>query len=252
MTQRLDAGAGWYGEFLRRDPEGMRACLNGAAIPPWDVMESLLRDLAGSGGAELAARETGYAARLRAAAVVVWDRLPGGADELRTLLAVAAAQRAESEEALRRLTARLGGTADRAETEALTRELSWTQDDMARAAARHEDLAARLTALQPTPHPAAPARTAPGPGARPAAPAAPTPETQPGPGAPMQAAPAAGAGPWPAAPARVDPSTEAQARPGAPAQAAAAAGAGPWPAAPARVDPSTEAQARPGAPAQAA
>lgn len=22
LTQRLDPGAGWYGEFLRRDPEG--------------------------------------------------------------------------------------------------------------------------------------------------------------------------------------------------------------------------------------
>ncbi|MDX6764424.1 hypothetical protein SIN09_34810, partial [Streptomyces sp. F8] len=137
MTQRLDAGAGWYGEFLRRDPEGMRACLDGAAIPPWDVMESLLRDLAGAAGAELAARETVYAARLRAAAVTVWDRLPGGEEELRTLLAAAAAQRAGSEAALRSLTARLGGSADRAETDALTRELSWTQDDMARAAARH-------------------------------------------------------------------------------------------------------------------
>ncbi|MFD5621980.1 hypothetical protein [Streptomyces yangpuensis] len=166
MTQRLDAGAGWYGEFLRRDPDGMRACLNGAAIPPWDVVESLLGDLAGSGGAELAARETGYAARLRATAVAVWDRLPGGADELRTLLAAAAAQRAESEEALRSLTARLGGTADRAETEALTRELSWTRDDMARAAARHEDLAARLTALHTAPHPGAPEQAAaPGEGA---------------------------------------------------------------------------------------
>ncbi|MFE7093781.1 hypothetical protein [Streptomyces erythrochromogenes] len=151
MTQRLDAGAGWYGEFLRRDPEGVRACLNGAAIPPWDVMESLLRDLAGAGGAELAARETVYAARLRAAAVTVWDRLPGGEEELRTLLVAAAAQRAESEAALRSLTARLGGTADRAETDALTRELSWTQDDMARAAARHEDLAARLAALEDGP-----------------------------------------------------------------------------------------------------
>ncbi|WP_324616146.1 hypothetical protein [Streptomyces sp. IMTB 1903] len=155
MTQRLDAGAGWYGEFLRRDPEGMRACLDGAAIPPWDVMESLLRDLAGAAGAELAARETVYAARLRAAAVTVWDRLPGGEEELRTLLAAAAAQRAGSEAALRSLTARLGGSADRAETDALTRELSWTQDDMARAAARHEDLAARLAALETTPSPTA-------------------------------------------------------------------------------------------------
>lgn len=59
LTQRLDPGAGWYGEFLRRDPDGVRACLDGAAMPPWDLVESLLRDLAGARGAEFAARETG-------------------------------------------------------------------------------------------------------------------------------------------------------------------------------------------------
>lgn len=159
LTQRLDPGAGWYGEFLRRDPEGLRACLDGAAMPPWDVVESLLRDLAGVRGAEFAARETVYAARLRAAAVAAWDRLPGGEEELRTLLEASAAQRAESETALRSLTARLGGAADRAETDALARELSWVQDDVARAAGRHEDLAARLTALRAAPVAPWPGRT---------------------------------------------------------------------------------------------
>ncbi|MFG2988716.1 hypothetical protein ACGFZK_05320 [Streptomyces sp. NPDC048257] len=158
LTQRLDPGAGWYGEFLRRDPDGMRACLDGAAMPPWDVMESLLRDLAGARGAEFAARETGYAARLRAAAVTVWDRLPGGEEELRALLAAADGQRAESQTALRSLTVRLGAATDRAETDALTRELSWAQDDVARAVARHEDLAARLRSLRAGPEGPWPAR----------------------------------------------------------------------------------------------
>ncbi|WP_328619903.1 hypothetical protein [Streptomyces sp. NBC_00354] len=155
LTQRLDPGAGWYGEFLRRDPEGLRACLDGAAMPPWDVLESLLSDLAGARGAESAQRETQYAARLRAAAVEVWDRLPGGAEELRTLLAAAADQRAVSDAATRTLTARLAATTDRTEAEALTRELAWTRDDAARAAARQQDLTSRLTALSaPTPEPA--------------------------------------------------------------------------------------------------
>ncbi|MYT26446.1 hypothetical protein GTW69_40325, partial [Streptomyces sp. SID7760] len=110
MTQRLDPGTGWYGEFLRRDPQGLRACLEGAAMPPWDVVESLLGDLAGARGAEFAAREREYAARLRAAAVTVWDRLPGGAEELRTLLSAAAEQRAVSQAAARALTARLADT----------------------------------------------------------------------------------------------------------------------------------------------
>ncbi|MFJ3513434.1 hypothetical protein [Streptomyces sp. NPDC090131] len=120
-------------------------------MPPWDVVESLLRDLAGARGAEFAARETVYAAQLRAAAVTAWDRLPGGEEELRTLLGAAASQRAESQAALRDLTVRLGGSTDRAETDALTRELAWAQDNVARAAARHEDLSARLRALRAGP-----------------------------------------------------------------------------------------------------
>ncbi|MET9688893.1 hypothetical protein ABZY81_10485 [Streptomyces sp. NPDC006514] len=162
LTQRLDPGTGWYGEFLRRDPEGVKACLDGAAMPPWDMVESLLRDLAGARGAEFAARETVYAAQLRAAAVTVWDRLPGGEGELRTQLAAAVALRAASQTALRNLTVRLGRAADRAadraETDALTRELAWAQDDVARAVARHEDLAARLRALHVGPDGLWPAR----------------------------------------------------------------------------------------------
>lgn len=158
LTQRLDPGTGWYGEFLRRDPEGMRACLDGAAMPPWDVLESLLGDLAarpGPAGAlavvdpDVIARETRYAAGLRAAAVVVWDRLPGGVEELRTLLAAALAQRSQAQASLRALSARLDRTADPAQADALSRELSWTRDDAARAAARHEDLTARLAMVAP-------------------------------------------------------------------------------------------------------
>lgn len=109
------------------------------------------------------ARETRYAAGLRAAAVGVWDRLPGGVEELRTLLASAAEQRARARAALRALSARLAETTDRAEAEALSRELSWTRDDDARATARHEDLTTRLEAVAPTP---ASTRASGGPGTR--------------------------------------------------------------------------------------
>lgn len=155
LTQSLDPGAGWYGEFLRRDPEGVRACLDGVAMAPWDVVESLLGDLAAARGAEFVERETVYAARLRAAAVTAWDRLPGGVEELRTLLAASAAQRTAAEAALRALTARLGSATDPARGDALSRELSWTRDDAARAASRHSDLTARLAAVSP-PGPPAP------------------------------------------------------------------------------------------------
>ncbi|MCY0937093.1 hypothetical protein [Streptomyces sp. H34-S4] len=149
LTQRLDPGAGWYGEFLRRDPEGMRACLAGAAMPPWDVLESLLADLAATVGAAALARETQYAAGLRTAAAGVWDQLPGGVEELRTLLASAEEQQGRAWAALRELSARLAETADPVEAEALSRELSWTRDDASRATARHTDLTTRLEAAGP-------------------------------------------------------------------------------------------------------
>ncbi|MFI8501459.1 hypothetical protein ACIGFK_23635 [Streptomyces sp. NPDC085524] len=181
LTQRLDPGTGWYGEFLRRDPEGMRACLDGRAMAPWDVVESLLADLEAARGAQFAERETAYAARLRAAAVTAWDRLPGGEAELRTLLAASAAQRADSEAALRHLTARLSATTGPAEAEALSRELAWIRDDATRATSRQADLTSRLAAMaapeeaQPAPEdPAGPG--SPLPGGRPATGAAPGPD----------------------------------------------------------------------------
>ncbi|NEE07636.1 hypothetical protein G3M58_14390, partial [Streptomyces sp. SID7499] len=36
LVARLDPGRGWYGVFARRDPVGMRSCLDGVEIPPWD------------------------------------------------------------------------------------------------------------------------------------------------------------------------------------------------------------------------
>ncbi|MEU3912123.1 hypothetical protein [Streptomyces sp. NPDC029721] len=164
MTRRLDPGAGWYGEFLRRDPEGMRACLDGAAVPPWDLLESLLLDLPGAPGA--AAQEAAYASALRAAAVAAWDARPEGAQELRTLLSAATEQRAAVEEALRTLTARLNATADPAEAEVLSRELAWTHDDAVRATSRQTDLRTRLSSLPlpAVPRQRTPARPAPPPG----------------------------------------------------------------------------------------
>lgn len=143
LARRLDPGSGWYGEFLRRDPEGMRACLDGTAIPPWDVLESLLRDAAASTG------EVRYAAGLRDAAAAAWDRAPGGARELRELLVRAAEQRVAAEAALTSLTARPDGVpgAPGERESAWERERAWLRDDAARAADRHRDLAARLSAL---------------------------------------------------------------------------------------------------------
>ncbi|MFJ3924592.1 hypothetical protein [Streptomyces sp. NPDC090022] len=170
LTALLDPAAGWYGEFLRRDPDGVRACLDGSAIPPWDVVESLLQDLAATRGTDLAQRHSHRIADLRRAAVTAFDRRPGGAADLHALLASAAAERAAAEAAVRTLTARLSAAApsgpagrpradrpEAADQELLAHELSWTRDDLARAAARVADLSDRLRVLAAAPEP--PART---------------------------------------------------------------------------------------------
>lgn len=156
LTRRLDPGAGWYGEFLRRDPEGMRACLDGAAIPPWDVLASLLRDAGAVAG------EVEYAARLRVAAVAAWDRAPGGERELRELLARASEQRAAAEAALARLTELRDRATAPAEAAELDRELSWLRDDTSRARARQDDLTSRLASLRTPPGEATPGEATPG------------------------------------------------------------------------------------------
>ncbi|CAM5266310.1 hypothetical protein SBADM41S_08348 [Streptomyces badius] len=64
LVARLDPGRGWYGVFARRDPAGMRSCLDGVEIPPWDVVESLLADFAALHGARFAEQLSVRAATL--------------------------------------------------------------------------------------------------------------------------------------------------------------------------------------------
>ncbi|WP_174720317.1 hypothetical protein [Streptomyces spongiicola] len=72
VVERLDPQSGWCAVFWRRDPDGLTACLRGAEVPPWDVVESLLQDLAADDG------ETAHARGLHAAAATAHDRRPGG------------------------------------------------------------------------------------------------------------------------------------------------------------------------------
>lgn len=82
LVARLDPGRGWYGVFARRDPGGMRSCLDGVEIPPWDVVESLLADLAALHGARFAEQVSVRAAALYSASAATHDRRPGGRQEL--------------------------------------------------------------------------------------------------------------------------------------------------------------------------
>lgn len=137
----LDPARGWYGVFCRRDPEGMRACLEGAEIPPWDVMESLFADLATVRGAAFAERASVRAAELYAASAAAHDRRPGGQRQLVERLDMMLREQAN---AARRLNAaRTGGEAGGTDAEAV----AWARDDHARASARCTELRRRLAAV---------------------------------------------------------------------------------------------------------
>ncbi|MER6189804.1 hypothetical protein [Streptomyces cyaneofuscatus] len=147
MTARLDPGRGWYGVFTRRDPQGMRSCLDGVEIPPWDVVESLLADLAEVHGAYFAEQVSVRAAALYSASAAAHDRRPGGRQELVHRLELMIREQGRAAERLR--TAGAGGV-DPADPEAL----AWAHDDHRRASARCAELRRRLAAVT-VPHPRA-------------------------------------------------------------------------------------------------
>lgn len=148
LTGLLDRESGWYGIFWQRDPDGMRACLDGVEIPPWDVVESLLQDFAVGRGALFAEPESMRARRLHTAAAAAHDRRPGGREALQERLGLMLREETyatgRSQELLRRLSGEPEGSAA---AEQLAHELDWTRDDYARATARVVELTARLDAL---------------------------------------------------------------------------------------------------------
>ncbi|MDF6045815.1 hypothetical protein LRD69_27440 [Streptomyces sp. JH14] len=141
LTALLDPGRGWYGVFVQRDPAGMRACLDGAEIPPWDVVESLLQDLAGERGTEFAERESVRAAALYAASAAAHDRRPGGRQALLERLELMLREETYAARRVRAAGVDEGTRSPGPET------LAWAQDDHARAAARCTELRKRLAAV---------------------------------------------------------------------------------------------------------
>ncbi|TXS39136.1 hypothetical protein EAO72_39330 [Streptomyces sp. or43] len=123
----------------------MRACLSGAEIPPWDVMESLFADLAAVRGAAFAERASVRAAELYAASAATHDRRPGGQRQLVERLELMLREQANA--AGRLNAARTGGEAGGADAEAV----AWARDDHARASARCMELRRRLAAVSAPP-----------------------------------------------------------------------------------------------------
>ncbi|MDI9830302.1 hypothetical protein [Streptomyces sp. KAU_LT] len=147
LLARLDQGGGWCGVFWERDPEGMRACLDGREVPPWDVVESLLGDLAARYGTDGAAPYAERARALHAAAVAAHDARPGGRDALGDRLDVMLREQRYAAERRTALEHALASATTRAEADALRLDLAWARDDHARASARCEELRRRMATL---------------------------------------------------------------------------------------------------------
>lgn len=145
LAALLDPGQGWYGVFCARDPEGMRACFDGVEVPPWDVVESLLQDLAAARGNEVAAQESVRAAALYTASAGAHDRRPGGRQALVDRLGLMLREQTHAAQRLRAAGGD-GAHAPGVEPDAL----AWARDDHARATARCAELRNRLAAVEST------------------------------------------------------------------------------------------------------
>ncbi|GAA2471128.1 hypothetical protein [Streptomyces longisporus] len=148
LLARLDQGGGWCAVFWQRDPEGMRACLEGREVPPWDVVEALLQDLAAEYGPAAAAQEKERARALHTAALSAHDARPGGRDALGDRLDVMLREQRYAAERQAELGRRLASAATRQEADALRLDLAWARDDHERATARCAELRARMADLE--------------------------------------------------------------------------------------------------------
>ncbi|MEU2063174.1 hypothetical protein [Streptomyces sp. NPDC013455] len=147
LLARLDPRGGWSGVFWQRDPEGMRACLDGREVPPWDVVEALLRDLGAAYGPAAAAAERDRARALHTAALTAYDARPGARDALVDRLDVMLRERRYAAERQAGLSRLLSAPATGEEAEALRLDLAWARDDHDRATARCAELRTRIAEL---------------------------------------------------------------------------------------------------------
>ncbi|MEU9573657.1 hypothetical protein AB0D62_28050 [Streptomyces massasporeus] len=144
LLARLDPSGGWCAVFWQRDAEGMRACLDGRDVPPWDVVEALLQDLAGQYGPGGAGPETERARALHAAALAAFDARPGGRDALGARLEAMLREQKYAAERQAALARHLTSATTPEQADALRLDLAWARDDHVRAAARCAELRARM------------------------------------------------------------------------------------------------------------
>ncbi|MFJ9408010.1 hypothetical protein [Streptomyces sp. NPDC101393] len=186
LAHQLDPAAGWYGVFARRDPEGLRACLDGRDVPPWDVVESMLHDLAADQGEHALRSVLPRARQLHARALADHDAGPAGRLALQERLETMLREHRDTGLRARELQGAVWAAAGTPEAERFARELAWADDDHTRAGARVAELRARLAALALA---ADDGRSGPAPGPDPAPGPGSTPKARPAPRAGSQAEP---------------------------------------------------------------
>ncbi|KFF96097.1 hypothetical protein IQ62_38510 [Streptomyces scabiei] len=144
LMTKLDQGGGWCAVFWQRDPDGMRACLDGLEVPPWDVVEALMHDLGTAYGPAAAAQETERARALHGASLAAYDSRPGGRDALCDRLDVMLREQRYAAERTAELTRRLQAATSQEEADSVRLDLAWAHDDRERAAARCTELHTRI------------------------------------------------------------------------------------------------------------
>ncbi|MBY8341779.1 hypothetical protein JYK17_17250 [Streptomyces sp. KC 17012] len=147
LLARLDQRGGWCAVFWQRDPDGMRACLDGREVPPWDVVEALLHDFATVYGPRAATGEQERARPLHAAAMSAYDDRPGGREALGDRLDAMLREQRLAAERQAQLGRRLAAAATRQEADTLRLDLAWAHDDHERATARCAELRSRMAEL---------------------------------------------------------------------------------------------------------
>ncbi|MGA4838764.1 hypothetical protein [Streptomyces sp. G45] len=147
LVARLDQATGWCGVFWSRDPDGMRACLDGAEVPPWDVVQALLHDLAADAGPGVAEAETPRARALHAASVAAHDERPGGRELLSDRLDLMLQEQRFALERQHELARALAVAATPDEVDRVHLDLAWVRDDHERAVARCKELRQRMERL---------------------------------------------------------------------------------------------------------
>ncbi|WP_328493075.1 hypothetical protein OHS59_10265 [Streptomyces sp. NBC_00414] len=147
LLSRLDQGGGWCGVFWQRDPDGMRACLDGWEVPPWDVVQAILQDLGAEYGERAAAQETERARALHAASLAAYDARPGGRDALGDRLDVMLREQRYAAERLSELARSLPAAGTQEEADSVRLDLAWARDDHDRATARCAEIRSRIDEL---------------------------------------------------------------------------------------------------------